>query len=655
MTLRTITALMIILLPALAGGGPAAAGETTVEGAIRLSAEFSFGDGSFAETPVTVALKVRVDDLRLDDQGWRKRGSVRVVGEVRDDDGAVVDTMEKTFRIFRLPSDLESEKARFERLELPVKLAPGIYSLVLRVRDTGANDRDEETRLETTLRVPITADVEVPLTDRDRASVSVKLVEPWHRTLAGPTAIEVDVRLLAGDAVSELRLLVDGETVATLHAPPWRTEHDFGSAGAHHVIQAVALTANGHRGTALFNTSLEAGAAGFPAAGAAPVSTMEVALTSLRDDDLVSGPTLLEAVVTGIPEDEIERVAFLVDGEEVGQSDTQPWQALWDPGPVPGPHDVEVLAFDIEGRQAAARVKVEAIVTDLVEEVQRVLLNATIRDRQGKLVAGADKEEFRLFEDGTEQKILDLAVEDRPIKLAMLLDDSGSMEHDLAQAQSAAKRFMTRLRPEDQAMVVAFASEVTLLEGFTSDQHRLAAAVDRTKAEGGTAMYDGLIFALDRLGEPDDRVRRVIVLIGDGADSSSKTTIEEVMEKAAARDVLIYTIGFSGTGMARARMNAKGGMASGPYSSTLNNIHPGESTLRSLADEAGGRSFFVESAGALSETYDEIATELRSQYVFVYESDKDGTGGNWRSVEVKSRNRGKFEVRTRKGYRARGG
>ena len=127
------------------------------------------------------------------------------------------------------------------------------------------------------------------------------------------------------------------------------------------------------------------------------------------------------------------------------------------------------------------------------------------------------------------------------------------------------------------------------------------------------------------------------------------------MQKAAARDVLIYTIGFSNTGMHRARMNAKGGMASGPYASSLNTIHPGESALRSLADEAGGRSFFVESAGSLSDTYDEIATELRSQYVFVYRSEKAGTGGDWREVEIKPRNRGKYEIRTRKGYRARGG
>jgi VWFA-related protein len=237
----------------------------------------------------------------------------------------------------------------------------------------------------------------------------------------------------------------------------------------------------------------------------------------------------------------------------------------------------------------------------------------------------------------------------------MLLDDSGSMKNDLAQAQAAAKRFITRIRPEDKAMVVAFSSEVTLLEGFTNDQQRLADAVDRTKAEGGTAMYDALVYALDRIGEPDNSVRRVIVLFGDGADSGSTAGIDDVMEKAAAKDVMIYAIGFSGGGMHRARMTARGGMSSGPYSSALNSIHPGESILRSLADDSGGRAFLVESAGELSDTYDEIAAELRNQYVFVYQSTRELADGAWRKVDIKSRNRGKYETRTRKGYRARGG
>lgn len=653
---RTVT--ILFLLAAVAGAGSARGndGETLAEGSIRSSVTFEFGKGSFSETPVTIKLKIRVDDLALDDQGWRKKGSVRVSGEVREEGEEVLERVAKTFRIFRLPSDLESEASRYEILELTVKLRPGSYRLSLRFKDTGgARDGDPPAgTLTTILRVPITADTDVPLTPADHAALSVKILEPWQRELSGPMTIEADVRVLEKDEVSEVRLLVDGELAATLNDPPYRTEYDFGTEGGDHVIQAIALSVNGYRGTALFNTSVEGGAAAAFGPGATTVSTIKVAITSLRENDLVSGPTLLEVEVTGIPQDEVARVEYWVDEQQVASVDQRPFQATWDPGAVPGTHVVEARAFDLDQHRAVARVTVEAIVTDLVQEVQRVLLNATIRDQLGKLVAGVEKEEFRILEDGEEQEILDLGVETRPIKLAMLLDDSGSMKNDLAQAQAAAKRFVTRLRPEDKAMVVAFASEVRLLEGFTNDQLRLAHAVDRTKAEGGTAMYDALVFALDRIGEPDDSVRRVIVLFGDGADSASTATIEEVSEKAAAREVMIYTIGFSGGGMHRARMAARGGMSSGPYSSTLNTVHPGESVLRSLSDDSGGRAFLVESAGALSETYDEIAAELRSQYVFVYRPTNSKTDGTWREVKIKSRNRGKYEIRTRKGYRARG-
>jgi|GEM_PF-483056 len=659
MTVLMRSVVGLCLLACLAGATAPAAddGTTVTEGTIRSSATFEFGDGTFKATPVTVKLKIRVEDLALDDQGWRKRGSVRITGEVRDKGEEVLAKVAKTFRIFRLPSDLESEASRFEVLDLPLELQPGAYRLSLRIRDTSGAEAGEpaEGTLSTLLRVPITADVDVPLTPTDLASMKVTMLEPWKRKLSGVMPIEVDVRLLGDDEVTELRLMVDGETVATLSEPPWRTEHDFGPPGGDHVVQAVVLSANGYRGSALFNTSLEPGAAAVAGPGTPAAATITVDFASLRDNDLVSGPTLLEVNVGGVPPDEVARVEYWVDGEQVASVSERPFQAYWDPGARPGAFVVEARAFDLDEHRAVARVSVEAIVTDLVEEVQRVLLNATIRDQLGKLVSDADKEEFKLLEDGEEQEILDLSVETRPIKLAMLLDDSGSMEHDLAQAQAAARRFITRLRPEDQAMVVAFASEVKLLQGFTSDQLRLAHAVDQTRAEGGTAMYDALLFALDRIGEPDNDTRRVIVLFGDGADSASKATIDEVMKKAETRDVMIYTIGFSGGGMRRARMNAMGGMASGPYNSTLNSAHPGESVLRSLSDDTGGRAFLVESAGELSETYDEIAAELRNQYIFVYRPTNGSADGSWREVKIKSRNRGKYEVRTRKGYKARGG
>jgi VWFA-related protein len=653
------SAAVLILLASLTGGMVlwGEDSETTVEGSIRTSAVFEFGKGSFRETPVTIKLKIRVDDLDLDDQGWRKKGSVRVTGEVRGKGEELLDQVAKTFRIFRLPTDLQSEASRFETLELPLNLQPGNYRLRLLIRDSGGGGESEAaaSTLITVLRVPITADVDVPLTPADRASLSVKILEPWRRMLSGTVPIEADVRVLQGDQVAEVRLLVDGELAARFTEPPYRIEHTFDEAGGNHVIQAIALSANGYRGTALFNTSLEPGAAAAPGPGAMTASTIKVQITSLRENDLVSGPTLLEVEVSGVPRDEVARVEYWVDEQQVASVDQQPFQATWYPEAAPGPHVVEARAFDLDGHRAVARLTVEAMVTDLVEEVQRVLLNGTIHDKLGKLVVDAELDEFEVLEDGVEQELLGLEVETRPIVLAMLLDDSGSMQNDLAQAQTAAKRFITRLRPEDKAMVVSFASEVTQLQSFTSDPYKLANAVDRTKAEGGTAMYDALLYALEHIGEPDDTVRRVIVLFGDGADSSSKATIEEVTEKAEAKEVMIYTIGFSGGGMNRARMNARGGMSSGPYASTLNAIHPGESVLRSLSDDSGGRAFQAESAGALTDSYDEIAAELRNQYVFVYRPTNSKRDGTWREVQVKSRNRGKYEVRTRKGYRAQGG
>jgi len=285
--------------------------------------------------------------------------------------------------------------------------------------------------------------------------------------------------------------------------------------------------------------------------------------------------------------------------------------------------------------------------------VERVVLSATIRDRQGKLVAEVDKEELRVFEDEVEQEILQVGVETRPIRMALLIDDSGSMKTKLSHAQTSAKHFVETLRPEDQALVIAFASEVRVLHDFTSNQERLIRALDLTRAEGGTAMYDALMTALEKFGVPSQDERRVVVLLSDGADSASSFSSDDVSRKAREKGVMIYSIGFTQSGMRQARITSRPGAGSNPYNSALDQIHQGGAVLRALADESGGRVFLLMAAGELSHTYLEIAAELRTQFEIVYRSSNPAADGTWREVKVEPHRKGKYIIRTKSEYKAR--
>jgi hypothetical protein len=144
-----------------------------------------------------------------------------------------------------------------------------------------------------------------------------------------------------------------------------------------------------------------------------------------------------------------------------------------------------------------------------------------------------------------------------------------------------------------------------------------------TYARGGTALYDAVHATLRRLAP--ERERKAIVLLSDGGDTASVMDKDLAMQATRTSDVLIYAIGISGAD---------------------------NSVLKSLSKEAGGRAFFVSSADELAETYQQIADELRQQYVLTYASSNPEYDGKWRKLDVDYVGKGSFKVRARRGYYA---
>jgi Ca-activated chloride channel family protein len=276
--------------------------------------------------------------------------------------------------------------------------------------------------------------------------------------------------------------------------------------------------------------------------------------------------------------------------------------------------------------------------TPFRSSVALVSLSVTVTGEGGRYVSGLTAEDFTIFEEGRPQTLSLFERENSPLAVSLLIDSSGSMQHELGQAQKAASDFVARLRAGDLAQVVDFDRRIEVLQRFTDNRTELEAAIHRMTARGSTSMYNAIYIALRELGAlaapPEGRVRRdVVVVLSDGEDTSSLVTFDHLLDAAKRSPTVIYAIGL-GLG--------------GPV--TRRNAVPPEVALRTLARETGGRLFLARDGRGLSEVYNAIADELASQYVLGYTSNIPDRPG-WRRVNVRVTKPG-AQARTRAGYYA---
>jgi Ca-activated chloride channel family protein len=410
--------------------------------------------------------------------------------------------------------------------------------------------------------------------------------------------------------VDRVTFSLDGEPVLTRGRPPYSVELDLGDSPRPRAVRATSYDAAGRE---IGSDELEVNAG---------ENRFAVRIVEPHSGRAVDGLVTVRAQVLVPDEATLDRLE-LYRGEDLVAALHQP--PFEQPIAAPaGAGYFRAVAWLRDGSvtEDLVLVNVEGALEEM--DVDLVELYATVLDGRGRPVTGISQNELRVQEEGSLQTIVRFEpVADRPVHLAIVLDRSASMEDHLPAVRKAAVGFLESfLEPRDRAALVVFDDKPRLLEKLTNDVGALAEEIAGFAAEGNTALYDSVIFALHHLAGV--RGKKAVLVITDGKDETSRFDFEQTLDYSRAAGSLIYTIGI-GTDLGTRRHLAK------------------------LAEESGGRSFQIEGAAGLEEIYATIAQELRAGYLIVYQSSRPRGDRAFRRVEVGVSRPG-HEVRTLRGY-----
>ena len=365
-------------------------------------------------------------------------------------------------------------------------------------------------------------------------------------------------------------------------------------------------------------------------------------------------------------------------------ADTSPTQSAPATAPTPFPQS----SAPRSGQSAPSQRKPGEVSEEVGEDdVVRVNANlvtvpVSVLDRDGRFISGLRKDDFRIFEDGTEQQVAYFAPVEQPFTVALMIDTSGSTTFKMEEMQDAAIAFLDQLRPNDRVIVISFDDRIRVLSEATNDRRQLRDAIRQTRNGDGTRLYDAVDIVI-RQQLSYIQGRKAIVLFTDGVDTTSKkASYRSTLEEAEELDAMIYPIEFdtygdvnSGGGGNWPGRNpypsrrgggigdilgsiiigggpiggGRGGGGGGGMGSSRADYERASQYLHGLADETGGRLFEANTMGNVQEAFASIADELREQYQLGYYPSRQAQAQEQRQIKVRVK-RPNLVVRARDSY-----
>jgi Ca-activated chloride channel family protein len=587
-------------------------------GTFPATIELAYPGRQQSRTVLQATLKVATADIGFVEIGGARSYNLLLTGEVLRDN--------QLFDRFRYRFDFPAAEVGGTHLPLVIQrpLRPGDYRLVLKLEDVDgkrffrADQKIDVPAVEGQVPPPAPSD---PLTARLLAEANaliasgdttVQLLAPVGRDmLAGKVRFDA---LVTGDQARSVTFALDGQPILTKNTPPWSVELDLGHLPRSQTLRATAVDAGGR---ALASDELIVNASSHRFA---------VTITEPAPKQRFKDSVRMVAKVE-VPEGEvIERLEIYRDETLVTTLYQPPWEQ---PILLPAGEQLTYLravAYLADGADTEDHVFINAPPGLEEVAVQLVELYTAVTDRNGRPAEGVTEEQLAVKEDGVPQQLVRFEqVRDLPIKVGVLLDVSASMEESLEEAQRAALQFFTDIvTPKDRAALITFNDRPRLQVKFTNELLSLGGGLAGLKAERGTSLYDSVVFSLYYFNGL--KGQRALIVLSDGKDESSRFKWEDTLDFARRAGVTIYTIGL-GEDLERDAKKA----------------------LEKLAEDTGGRSFFVEEAAQLAPIYQTIQEELRSQYLLVYQSTNAKPDKKFRAVEVKVKEPG-LEAHTIRGY-----
>jgi VWFA-related protein len=299
---------------------------------------------------------------------------------------------------------------------------------------------------------------------------------------------------------------------------------------------------------------------------------------------------------------------------------------------VPRPENAAAVHVRIAAADSAgAETQVEELVTRepgtrFTAEVPAVTLNLAAIDANERFVSDLQPEELVIRDNGEVQEILDFARAEAPLRISLLVDQSGSMADKMEETLAALARFLRELGPDDQVKLMAFNDRVTSYTPFTNMHELVGSFAQAIRAEGDTALYDALLYGYRQLaGHQDARERRVIFLLTDGDDRASRNALRPALERIRNGGVTVFAL-------------AQGEALD---SRDLRDV------LDEIADQTGGEAFFEKDKSKLDGVFAQVAAAMRALYLVSYRP-TDSTRG-WHRIEVEAA-RPDLRLRHKPGY-----
>lgn len=267
---------------------------------------------------------------------------------------------------------------------------------------------------------------------------------------------------------------------------------------------------------------------------------------------------------------------------------------------------------------------------------QLVTLNISVIDRStNRGLMGLNQSDFKLFEDGQEQRIVQFESASAPFDLVLLIDLSGSTREVVKLIRAAALRFVEAARPADRIAVITFAGESRIVSELTADRALLRQRIETIDTgRGDTKLYDATNFALDQVMKHTKNSRRTaVVLMSDGLDGtipgvsgqqgSVKHSYQETLRNIQEFDGVLYTLWLNTEYQAMSPLDTQ------PEAFDL-----GHDRMKEMAEAGGGIFYEVERLTDLAGAYEQVVADLGTVYSLAYRPANNARDGKWRAIRI---------------------